>query len=252
MKRILALLIVVCTATVLTSFQPTAPKQLRIAVASNMQFMMKDMVETFGKHTNTKCELVVASSGKHCAQIMNGADVDVFVSASKVFTDKLEKANATVRNVRHVGSAPLVMWSTKLKQAPEQTTLSTDAVRKIAIANPKVAPFGARAAGCFKKLGVMSGIESKLVFAENVAQVNHLVMTGAVDVGITSRSSVLAPATRGKGVYTAMKCGAVDHYAVMVKQDDPKYALADNFIRFMGNSIGKRILIKHGYFPSQR
>lgn len=250
--RTLSLILICCFSIGITSFQPVEDQPLRIAVASNMQFAARDIALAFTAKTGVKCQLTVASSGKHYAQIVNGAKVDVFISANKTYLDELRSKGKAKTIPTYIAGSPLVLWSNTLDVRPTMHMLRDDKVKKVAIANPNHAPLGRKALLCLNRETNLTVVKRKLVYAENIAQVNHLVMSKAVDVGITSRSSVMAPQTRNKGKYAHTTCGIVKQYIAITTDVKLTQATAQKFVAFVSQGSADKILTKHGYIVPAR
>jgi molybdate transport system substrate-binding protein len=168
--------------------------EVKVAVAANFTAPMKVIAENFEKATGHKAELAFGSSGKFYAQITNGAPFDVFFSADQARPEKLEKENATVAGSRFTyATGKLVLWSSKDTFVDDQgQILKTGDFAHLAIASPKLAPYGAAAVETMKALGVFAKLEPKLVQGESISQTYNFVLTGNAELGFVALSQVYA------------------------------------------------------------
>jgi molybdate transport system substrate-binding protein len=127
--------------------------------------------------------------------------------------------------------------------------LLNPAVRKIAIANPKHAPYGRAAVAAMKSAWVYEKVESKLVLGENVSQTAQFVQSGTADVGLVALSLAVSPGMRASGRYVevaAKDYPAIEQGAAILKQSKQK-AEAAKFLEFMKTPAAKQILEKYGF-----
>jgi molybdate transport system substrate-binding protein len=184
---------------------PLRAETLLIAAAADLKFALDDMLVEFRKaHPAHDAKPTYGSSGTLFAQIDNGAPFDLFLSADVKFPRQLiERGKAEKDSLFLYAIGHLVLWvpkESKLDVAQlGAKALFDPSVRKVAIANPEVAPYGAAAVAALKSLGVHDAIRSKLVLGENVAQAAQFVQSGAADAGVISLSLALAPKMRDAG-----------------------------------------------------
>jgi molybdate transport system substrate-binding protein len=213
---------------------------LTIAVASNLQYVIEDLTDEFSAQYSVKCNWVTGSSGKLTAQLKEGAPFDVFLSADSTYPLFLIE-NKLAHSLSTFAFGKLVLWSS---QSPFPNLEETSAV---AIANPKSAPYGIAAR---QSLDYIEVEESKLVFGESVAQVNQFVLSGAVDFGFTSKSSVLAAQTQGKGSWVLVDpnfYSPIAQTAVALKHRPALSESAMQFIDFLSSKKAEEILLANGY-----
>lgn len=165
---------------------------LLIAAASNVQFAMPELIADFQKSHGVDCDLVVSSSGKITSQVTAGATFDVFVSADQYYPEVLFKEGLSEGRPVPYAKGKLVYWSKTQELQAETFSLADPRFSKIAIANPKLAPYGRAAIGAIESMGLKSTIEDRLVYGENISQVNQFISVGAADIGMTSQSIIYA------------------------------------------------------------
>lgn len=222
---------------------------LRVAVAANAQFVMEKLQAAFQKQTGQQLETVVGSSGKLTTQIQQGAPYDVFLSADMSYPNALHEQKLTLAAPVIYGYGSLVLWTMgSLPLSPDLSVLTSPEVRHIAIANPKVAPYGEAAMTLLNKRKLTDRIQPKIVYGESISQVNQYLLTGAADVCFTAKSVVLDPAMKGKGHWVDLPSGyepIAQGVVVLQRTTQPK--LAQQFIAFLRSPAARRIFQQFGY-----
>ena len=178
---------------------------VRVAAATDLKFALDEMVDLFRvRHPNMKVQLTYGSSGNFYAQLSNRAPFDVFLSADVDYPHRLVREGlASADDEFLYGVGRIVIWvpqssSIDVEKLGMKSLLSPDA-RKIAIANPRHAPYGRAAEAAMKSMGVYEQVKRRLVLGDTVLQAGQFVESGSADIGIISRSHALAPSLRGKG-----------------------------------------------------
>ncbi|PHI19619.1 molybdate ABC transporter substrate-binding protein [Lewinellaceae bacterium SD302] len=164
-------------------------RPLVIATAASNQPAMEILLEDFTAASGIEAELVVAASGQLTAQLLAGAPYDVFISADERYPNKLMDVNMIAGKPQVFARGSLVLWSGRddVKLNPAELTSGN----RLAIANPKVAPFGRLADSLLRlRPDYSERIQPRLVYGESIGQVNQFVFTGAVEMGLTARSIV--------------------------------------------------------------
>lgn len=224
---------------------------LTVAVAANVKYAFDDLAAQFKTASGIEVESVVSSSGKLAAQIKNGAPFDIFLSADTEFPQALYKDGYTSTPPRVYAYGALVLWTLKdLDLGKGMQLLADDGVRKIALANPKVAPYGREALKALEHYGLRSRVEPKLVFGESIAQVSQYVDTQSADIGFTAKSIVLAPETAGRGKWMEVPKESYEPIAqavVVLKHASANPDAAQKFIAFLFSPSARAIFQKYGY-----
>ncbi|MDP2760352.1 MAG: molybdate ABC transporter substrate-binding protein [Sideroxyarcus sp.] len=172
-----------------------AGEKIIIAAAADLKFALDEIVALFGKaHPADQVETIYGSSGKFQTQIRQGAPFDLYFSADIAYPRALKAEGFAASEVQPYALGRIVLWSTS-RDAGRMTLadLADPTIRKIAIANPKHAPYGKRAEEALKVSGVWGKVEGKLVYGENVAQAAQFVQTGNAQAGIIALSLALSP-----------------------------------------------------------
>ncbi len=235
---------------VFAGFAWAEAQPLRVAVAANAQFVMEPLRAAFERETGIAIEPVVSSSGKLTAQIQQGAPFDVFLSADMQFPDALYKANLTLGEPMVYAYGTLVLWTgPSHAKAIQLFGLPSNTVQRIAIANATTAPYGEAALAALRYFRLYDKVQTKLVFAESIGQVNQYVMTGATEVGFTAKSVVMSPENVGKGFW--LELPAKSHPPIVqgavVLARTSRATEARQFLTFLKTSTARRILLRYGY-----
>jgi molybdate transport system substrate-binding protein len=177
---------------VLLSSTAALAGDVQVAVAANFTAPMKQIAADFEKDTGHKALLTFGATGKFYAQITNGAPFEVFLAADGETPAKLEKEGAAVNGSRLTyASGRLVLWSAQPRMVDAQgEVLKKGRFKKIAIAAPKLAPYGAAAVEVISKLGLQAALEPKLVQGESIGQAFSFVSTGNAELGFVALSQV--------------------------------------------------------------
>jgi len=247
MKRWILALLVLGTALVVQA------QQLTVAAAADLQFAFHDLGEQFEKQTGIPVRVTYGSSGNFATQIENGAPFDLFFSADVQYPEKLiSEGFAEPGSLCRYADGKLVLWvpnGSKMDLNKRMQVLLDPSVHKIAIANPKHAPYGRAAVAAMRSAGVYEKVESKLVLGENISQTAQFVQSGTADVGLVALSLAVSPGMRNSGRYVevpAKDYPAIDQGAAIVKGSKNK-AAAGTFLAFMKTPAAKAILEKYGF-----
>lgn len=167
-------------------------EEVQVAVAANFTAPMQVIAAAFETDTGHKARLAFGSSGKLYAQIKNGAPFQVLLSADEKIPVKLEQEGLAVANTRFTYAiGQLALWSAKTGTVDQQgEVLQRGNYEYLAIANPKLAPYGAAAVEVLKNRAVWETVQSKLVQGENIAQTYQFVASGNAEIGFVALSQV--------------------------------------------------------------
>lgn len=229
-----------------------AAAQITVATAANVQFAMEEIKKAFLAESGVEVKTVYGASGKLTTQIRNGAPFDVFVSADMDFPDTLHKWGYAVEKPKAYALGTVVLWSTRGVDVDKGMAVLTDpSVTKVAIADPKRAPYGRAAVEAMQKAGLYEAVKPKLVYGENISQVTQYILTGNADIGFNAKSVVLSDSAKGKGkwkeVETALH-GPIVQGAVICKygkENNPGQSA--KFFAFLYSEPARNIFSRHGY-----
>jgi molybdate transport system substrate-binding protein len=228
---------------------------ITVAVAANVQYAFDDLQAAFKKETGHDIKPVYNSSGKFAAQIMNGAPFDVFLSADMEYPEKLHKEGFAAAAPQVYAYGALVLWTMKdVDLAQWQTLLAGPAIDKIAVANPKTAPYGRETMKALNRFKLDEALKAKLVFGESISQTNQYIHSRAADAGFTAKSVVASPEMKSQGKWIELPKDSYQPIAqgiVVLKhgqQTNP--ALAQRFHDFVLSPTARAILARYGYLLS--
>lgn len=228
-------------------------EKVTIAGAANIQFALKAIEKAFEASSNIEADIVIASSGKLTAQIKQGAPYDVFLAANLKYPLALYKDGFATKPPKIYALGSLVLWTMnkELELTGNLSTLTQPTIKRIGIANPKNAPYGAQAIAAIDYYSLQEKIKNKLVYGESIAQVNQYVISQNCEIGITAKSIVLTPKLRKKGkwqaidkeAYTPITQGVV--LTSFGQKNHKTAALA--FYDFLSSPKAQQILVDYGY-----
>ena len=166
---------------------------VQIAVAANFTAPARALAEIFARTTGHEAKLSFGATGAFYTQIKNGAPFDILLAADDERPIRLEKEGDTVPGSRFTYAiGQLVLWSAKPGFVNgEGAVLKGGNFNKIAIANPKLAPYGAAAVETMDKLGLAAALTPKLVTGESIGQTYNFIATGNAELGFVALAQVL-------------------------------------------------------------
>lgn len=229
-------------------------KPVNVAVAANFSKTMRHLVVEFEKKSDFKIALSFGASGKFYAQIKQGAPYELFFSADQAKPDALQKDGLIVAGSRFTYAiGRLAVWSSRLDFVDQiESKLKQGAFNKLAIANPKLAPYGAATLDVLKNLALIEVTQAKWVRGENIAQTYQFVSTGNADLGFIALSQLLGTNTVKK-VETGAYWLVPDSLHHAIKQDVVLLRSGANsqgakaFLDFMHTDEAQSIIAEHGY-----
>ena len=178
----------------LFSFVSTQAGEITIAVAANVSYAIEALKQSFNEtHPTTKVNVILGSSGKLTAQITHGAPYMLFMSADMKFPTRLSDENLTVsKPVVYAEGALAILSQKERNYCADIFVLKDPDIHRIAIANPKTAPYGIAAAEALTNANLYKNLKKKFVFGESISQTVTYATTAA-DIGIIAKSSLYSP-----------------------------------------------------------
>jgi len=165
--------------------------EVSVAVASNFKHALQKLAIDFKDKTSHDLRIISASSGKLFAQIKHGAPFDVFLSADEKRADLLVKEKISSAEDAYIyAMGKLVLFSNIEETGECKDMLTSHRLKKLAIANPKIAPYGLAAKQVLQKLGLWQQLKPRLVMGENIAQTLQFVSTKNAEAGFVAQSMV--------------------------------------------------------------
>lgn len=250
MKKKLVLLLVFAA---LTGPMIYPQQKITVAAAANVQYAMNELKAEFTKKTGITVDVVIGSSGQLTAQINEGAPYDIFISADMKYPQSLYASKNAVDTPRVYARGSLVLWTLTKGIKPDSTlaVLLSARVKKIALANPRTAPYGVAAVEAMKKGGIYDKVAGKLVYGESIAPTNHFIFTKTAEIGFTAKSVVLSPKMKNKGEWIELSSGSykpIEQGCVILKYGFKNHREdAIKFYNFLFSQKAKDILKKYGY-----
>lgn len=167
--------------------------EAQVAVAANFAEPVKAIAAVLQKTTGHTLKITVGSTGRLYAQIRNGAPFDVLLAADTHAPAQLEADGLAQPGSRFTyATGKLVLWSADATRVDAQgAVLKGDGFRKLAIANPKTAPYGAASIEVIDELGLSAALTPKLVQGESIGQTYNFAFTGNADIAFVAMSQVL-------------------------------------------------------------
>lgn len=167
---------------------------INIAVAANVSYAIEDLIKEFNKmNPDTKVIVTLGSSGKLTAQIKNGAPYDIFMSANMKYPDALFEDKIAITKPIVYAQGSLAILSSKPQDFKKGIALITNEnISRIAIANPKTAPYGKATIEALKNANIYENVQNKFVYGESISQTVTYSVTAA-DLGFIAKSSLYSP-----------------------------------------------------------
>lgn len=225
-----------------------ADEKIHAGVAANYIQVFKELSTAFESKTGIKVEAAYTSSGSLYSQIINGAPYDIFLSADEkrpalLFNDGLAEKPFTY------AKGKVVLWSAKkdfCKPKGWVNAVKSVNVKKIAIANPVTAPYGASSVAALRKRGIYESVSSRIVNSQDIAQAFQYTSTEAVDAGFCALSAVYSPQGKAGCYYIIEEAPAIIQNACLLKNRKNRSA-AEKFASFLVSKEAAKIKDKYGY-----
>ena len=228
---------------------------LKVAVAANVRFAFDEIATAYEKKSGVKIIPIVSSSGKLTAQIEHGAPFDLFLSANMKYPNYLFSKKLSPTKPKIYAYGGLVLWSLNKKVNVNLAALKDKKVKKIAIPNPKNAPYGIEAIRVLEKYNLKDTLYKKIVWGESISQTNQYIYSRSADIGITAKSVVLSPKMKNVGRwieidkkdYLPIKQGIV----ILNNGFEKKKKHSQDFYNFIFSNESKNILKNYGYMVNE-
>ncbi len=230
---------------------PAQTETITIAAASDLKFAMDEIVASFKQvHPSDEVQVIYGSSGQFHTQIQQGAPYDLYFSADIAFPHELARAGFAASEVVPYAFGRIVLWSASLDATGMTLSSLTDAqITRIAIANPRHAPYGKRAEEALRAAGLWESVEPKLVYGENIAHTAQFVQSGNAQVGIIALALAINPELASRGGYRLIP----EHLhqpleqGYIITRRAGNSALARRFADYMGSDAARDVMIRYGF-----
>ena len=222
--------------------------EIRVAVASNFARAMTSLASDFEKNTGHKVKLVFGSTGKHYAQIRNGAPFDVFFAADIKRPRLLEEEGISVSGTRFTyATGKLILWSPMPEYVDaEGAVLRHGNFGHLAIANPNLAPYGRAAREFLESQDLWNQLKQKAVRGENIGQAFQFVSSGNAELGLVAFSQVKNIDRPEEGSYWEVPQSLytpIEQQAVLLTDNEA----GRSFISYVRSKPALKIIKNHGY-----
>lgn len=224
---------------------------VQVAVAANFAGPFQKIAADFAAETGHTAISITGSTGKFFTQIKEGAPFEVLLAADDETPKKLEDAGLTVKGQRFTyAKGKLALWSASAGYVDAQgAVLSKGAFNRLAIANPKLAPYGAAAVEALKALGLYDSLLPKIVQGDNIAQTQQFIATGNVELGFVALSQVQVPGKAAVGswwVIPAKLYAPILQDAVLLQKGQTNPA-ASALLHYLQSDKARAVIRSYGY-----
>ncbi len=232
-----------------------AQSVVKVAAAANLRYALEEIERRY-ESENKEVELQInyGASGMFFQQISSGAPYNLFLSADEEFPAKLKEADKAIGETKVYACGQLALYSRTIPT--EELTLDLlkeSKVRRIAIANPRTAPYGERSVELLKASGAWPTIEKKVIYGESISQTAQFATTGNTEVGFVALSLLLNPNESLKGGYVIIPQESytpISQAGVLIRQKSPNEA-AKAFFDYILSPECHDIWEKFGYSTPQ-
>ncbi len=228
--------------------QHTQP--LRIAVASNMREPLEEIALKYAAAGGLQPQLISGSSGKLVAQIREGAPYDILVSADTTYPNTLYRERLISNPPEIYARGQLILWSLDPEEPAHLNRLQDHNFGPIAIANPRMAPYGKAALEVLERLDSGRVNQRELVTGENISQVNQFIASKSVVAGFTALSTVRSPKLHEKGSYILVGqelYTPIAQSACLLENSKEVREEAEKFYAYLFSKDARAILREYGY-----
>lgn len=225
--------------------------EVKVAVAANFAATFDKLAADFAAQTGHSAQAIVGATGKFYAQIKQGAPFEVLLAADDDTPRKLVDEGLAVKGQQFTyAKGKLVLWSARAGVVDDKgAVLSKGRFGHLALANPRLAPYGAAAIDTMKAMGVLDAITPKLVLGDNIAQAYQFVATGNADLGFVALSQVAPPGKPAQGSWWVVPAKyytpILQDAALLKKGEANPAALA--LLKYLRSDQAKAVIKSYGY-----
>ncbi|MFR9602632.1 MAG: molybdate ABC transporter substrate-binding protein [Rikenellaceae bacterium] len=228
---------------------------VRIAAAANLRYAMEEIEANYeSANSGVDIQINYGASGMFFQQISNGAPYNLFLSADEGFPAKVVEAGLAQGEAQVYACGALALYGLRDDVDAKGLVLLKDAsIRKISIANPRTAPYGARSVELLKAQGMWDDLEKRVIYGESISQAAQFATTGNVDLGFVALSLLLDPKTKIKGSYYKIPqelYAPIAQAGVLIKQKS-ECAEAAKFFEYILSPACTEVWDKYGYFTTK-
>jgi molybdate transport system substrate-binding protein len=227
-------------------------RSVSVAVAANLKPAFDELAQAYEARSGVEVKATFGGSGHFFAQLRHGAPFDLFLSADAEFPARVAEAGRADAAPFTYAFGTLVVWvpngSTLELAGKGLAPLAGPSLRKLAIPNPDIAPYGRAAVAALRAAGVYERVKERLVLGQNVSQTAQFAQSGNAQAALLPRSLALAPPLAQEGRHVAVPEGTY----LPIRQDGvvlkgPRAALARELAAYLTGAAGQATLERHGY-----
>ena len=222
--------------------------EVQAAVAANFTAAAKEIAARFEQDTGHRVELSFASTGKLYAQIINGAPFDVFLAADAARPEKLvSDGQAVTDSLFTYAVGQLVLWSAGDSTIDDDGSVLKDkSLERLAIANPKTAPYGAAAVEAMEAMGLWEHYQSTTVRGDSIAQTYQMAYSGAVPAAMVARAQIALDSTGSSWLIPQSLYSPIRQQAVLLSASADNEA-ATAWMDYLKGDSAREIIQRYGY-----
>lgn len=228
--------------------QIATASELKIAVASNFLPTMKVLVDEYKTKSKTKIHLSSGSTGRHYAQIIHGAPYDLFFAADTKRPKLLDEKKLIYPNSRFTYAIGKLALLAKGEFKTLNEALLSPKVKRIAVANPKLAPYGWSTKQFLNDQNLWGKVRHKIIKGENIAQALHFYTSGNAQATFIAKSQISKISTNQEALFSIKSSSSIIQQAVILKPSKE----AKDFVNFIQSNVARDIIIKSGYDLMER
>ena len=222
-------------------------EELKIVAASNLKQVLEEVKSSFlMDYPQVKISISYTASGKAYNQIKNGLEVDIFFSADELKPLRLYEEGFGLNQPKIYALGKLALITAGNFNISTDSILTSSKVKHIAIANPKLAPYGEAGVAYLKNIHLFDKVQNKLVQGDSISQALSFVKTQGAEVGINALSLVIFDKTLSYRILDPLMYPPIKQAVIILKSTKaPK--LSEAFVRFVVSNDGQKIFEKYGY-----
>lgn len=229
---------------------PATAASLHIAVAANFTDATRELIPLFEKASGHTVKASFGSTGKLYAQIQHGAPFEVFLAADAARPQKAEAAGLAVRGTRFTyARGRLALWSPDPQRFRDgQAYLKGQGFRRLAMANPKTAPYGLAARQVMQHLGIWQSARTRMVRGDSIAQAFQFVASGNTDAGFVAYAQVKGWQGKAGSLWLIPQAdyAPIEQQAVLLNKGKGR-AAARAFLEFLQSAAARQVIERYGY-----
>ena len=239
-----------CALAFVIAPQSALAETALVAVATNFSEVIDKLKFDFEAAHDHEVTIVTGSTGKLYSQIVNGAPFDVFMAADQARPERLEYQGRTLDIRFTFATGQIVLWSADKDRINENGLEALNQpFRRLAIANPQLAPYGVAAKEALDALGLLETLQDRIVMGENIGQTHALIASGNAELGIVALAYAISPRNAVAGSYWTIppELYAPIHQDAVLTRHAQGNDAAHAFMAYLQSAPAKATIRAHGY-----